>query len=687
MQTPRDPQSTAPNPRFESMSNRRWFAPRWRVLVLIGAVFLVANLLVRIGLMIFERDWANVAPLRLLGILGVGTLFDLIALSFVVLPFALFAVAWSNGRWGRLGHAITSSVLLLFGVAGLLFTAIAEFLFWNEFAVRFNFIAVDYLVYTREVIGNIQESYRMGPILAGLGVASLLVAATVARRYWNAARADGGRWFRRLGVFALICLLPVLAIKLVLPLTDHARDLLGTPAARELAGNGYDEFIRAFHNNDLSYPDFYKTIARSTAVQSLREDFGNADWKQSQASIAANDNAPLQADPLQRQIVGKGPEIQRNVVLVSIESLGWDYVGALGGKPGLTPNLDRLAADGMLFTQMYATGQRTVRGLEALTLSVPPTPGHAVPMRPDNKGFQTIGGIFKQHGYEPLYLYGGYSYFDNMKDFFSGNGYTVIDRNSIDAADIHHETIWGVADEDLFTLALRELDQRAAVGKLFFAHIMTTSNHRPFTYPADRVDVPSGSGRPGAVKYTDWAIGRFVDQARERPWFANTVFVFIADHTSRGRGLTNLPPENFRIPLIIYAPGFVQPQRIDTVSSQIDVAPTILSLLDFSYTSTLFGRDILGPAAQEHPRALMANYLTVGYMSGGLIAELSPKRATDVVAADTGLNIPANDPRNNVMIDKAVGYYQVASEILAGAPNLRKPATTSATPAPVSDSH
>ena len=165
------------------------------------------------------------------------------------------------------------------------------------------------------------------------------------------------------------------------------------------------------------------------------------------------------------------------------------------------------------------------------------------------------------------------------------------------------------------------------------------------------------------------------------------MFVFIADHTSRGRGLTNLPPENFRIPLIIYAPGFVQPQRIDTVSSQIDVAPTILSLLDFSYTSTLFGRDILGPAAQEHPRALMANYLTVGYMSGGLIAELSPKRATDVVAADTGLNIPANDPRNNVMIDKAVGYYQVASEILAGAPNLRKPATTSATPAPVSDSH
>lgn len=621
----------------------------------------------------FERDWANVAALRLLGILGVGTLFDLIALSFVMLPFALVAAAWSNGGWGRLGHAICSSALLLFGVAGLLFTAVAEFLFWNEFAVRFNFIAVDYLVYTREVIGNIQESYRMGPILAGLGVASLLATATVARRYWKASRSDGGRWFRRLGVFALICLLPVIAIKLLLPLADRARDLLETPAARELAGNGYDEFIRAFHNNDLSYPDFYKSIPRSTAVQALREDFGNSDWQQSQTNIAAEDGRPLQSDPLQRQIVGNGPEIRRNVVLVSIESLGWDFVGSLGGKPGLTPNLDRLGANGMLFTQMYATGQRTVRGLEALTLSVPPTPGHAVPMRPDNKGFQTIGGIFKEKGYEPIYLYGGYSYFDNMKDFFSGNGYTVIDRNSIESKDIHHETIWGVADEDLFTLALRELDQRATAGTPFFAHIMTTSNHRPFTYPADRIDLPSGSGRSGAVKYTDWAIGQFVEQARGKPWFANTVFVFIADHTSRGRGLTNLPPENFRIPLIIYAPGFVEPQRIDTVSSQIDLAPTILSLLNVSYTSTMFGRDILGPAARALPRALMANYLTVGYMSGGLIAELSPKRAANVVAADTGLKIPADDPRNKLMVDKAIGYYQVASEILAGPHDLRKP--------------
>ncbi len=118
-----------------------------------------------------------------------------------------------------------------------------------------------------------------------------------------------------------------------------------------------------------------------------------------------------------------------------------------------------LAREGLLFTQLYATGTRTVRGLEALALSLPPTPGHSVVKRPNNDHLFTVGEVFAEKGYEPLYLYGGYGYFDNMEHFFGGNGYTVIDRTALDKADIHYENIWGVADEDLFTLTLRELDQ------------------------------------------------------------------------------------------------------------------------------------------------------------------------------------------------------------------------------------
>ena len=336
-----------------------------------------------------------------------------------------------------------------------------------------------------------------------------------------------------------------------------------------------------------------------------------------------------------------------------------------GGKKGLTPNLDRLAREGLKFTQVYATGTRTVRGLEALSLSIPPTPGHAVLTRKNNKDFQTLGGVLKEQGYEPIFIYGGYSYFDNMRDFFGGNGYTVVDRSSLGKAEISHETIWGVADEDLFKMVLREVDARADAGSKAFAHVMTTSNHRPFTYPGGRIDIRSGTGRDGAVKYSDWAIGKFISEASTRPWFHDTLFVFIADHTSHARGRTDLPPENYHIPLIVYAPDVLSPKIFEAVASQIDVGPTILALLNISYTSRFFGQDIL-TEGQHHQRALMGNYLTVGHMEDGVLVELSPKRQARVLEAKTGRDVSRHDPIAVSWIDETVAHYQVAADILRG---------------------
>ena len=276
------------------------------------------------------------------------------------------------------------------------------------------------------------------------------------------------------------------------------------------------------------------------------------------------------------------------------------------------------------------------------------------------KGLETLGGVLEENGYEAMYIYGGYSMFDNMNDFFSGNGYEVIDRTDIADKDITHETIWGVADEDLYRLALKELDQRAARKQRFFAHIMTTSNHRPFTYPEGRVSIPSHSGRDGAVQYTDWAIGQFMAEAKKRPWYKDTVFIFIADHTSHGRGRIDLPPENYRIPLIIYAPGLVKPGVIDYVASQIDVAPTLLSLLNIEYDSHFFGQDILHEA-KFHPRAFMANYLTVGHMEDGYIVELGPRQYVRVVDEKSGRELSLTDPEIKKQVNETVAYYQAAS--------------------------
>jgi len=188
---------------------------------------------------------------------------------------------------------------------------------------------------------------------------------------------------------------------------------------------------------------------------------------------------------------------------------------------------------------------------------------------------------------------------------------------------------------------------------------MTTSNHRPYTYPAGRIDIASGTGREGAVKYTDFALGRFLERARARPWFANTVFVITADHGANARGGKQIPVDKYRIPLFVYAPGVIAPQRVDRLMSQIDIAPTLLGLLDFDYYSKFLGRDVLNsPPASD--RAFVANYQTLGFMRNGEIALLEPKRRMRSYVLDAAGRVGAVASAPGLERD-AIAYYQVAS--------------------------
>jgi phosphoglycerol transferase MdoB-like AlkP superfamily enzyme len=624
------------------------FAGRFRVAGLMLVAYLLFNAIVRLGLLGFNGDWSLLSPRHFVPIIGIGILFDLAAGCWWLPPFALLAALWPDGPRSHRTLLVTLGVLSALTFAAWAFVGVSEFVFWNEFSSRFNFIAVDYLVYTREVVGNIRESYDLRPMFAGIGVAALVMLALAWRHIRRAAEPAGMAWRGRLGRLAIFLLLPVLSFVAI----DARYKEFGDDAqATQLAGNGHWEFWHAFRTNEIDYAQFYKTERMERVYTVLRSEFTRIGPQHFPG------RPPL---AVERDVVGHGPEKHLNVVLISVESLSAEFLAAFGNKQTLTPRLDALASESLLFTRIYATGTRTVRGLEALTLSIPPTPGNSIVKRPDNERLFTLGEIFAERGYEPLYLYGGYGYFDNMNAFFGGNGYTVIDRTAIPKEAIHHENIWGVADEDLFTLALDELDQRVAAGKRFFAHIMTTSNHRPFTYPEGRIDIPSGTGREGAVKYTDWAIGDFIERARARPWFADTVFVIVADHTASGRGKTDLPVEQFLIPLIIHSPAHVRPARIDTLASQIDVAPTLLALLDFSYRSHFFGHDIIGEGP-KHQRAFLANYQTVGYLEDGVLVELRPQRRWRLVDPVSGKELP-HDEKGRQLLDEAISYYQAASE-------------------------
>lgn len=623
-----------------------WFhAGPYRALPRLLLAYLVFSAAIRLALGAFNGDVGIFWSGRILGALGIGLLFDLAVAGCFLVPLALLLLALRAGPVppsGGFGRRLIQAALLPF--AGLLvFVAAAEFVFWNEFASRFNFIAVDYLVYTNEVIGNIRESYPMPLLLSAVALASLALAWLMRRWLRPALLAPAPAFAGRALRTVLWLALPVAGISL---LDASTKEFSQDAQANELAGNGVFDFFHAYQTNEIDYERYYRTLPDSTALAQVRQSLHIG-------------GSPQQSFDIRRQVAPAEPEQRWNVVLVSIESLSASYLGHFGNRLGITPNLDRMADEGLLFTQLYATGTRTVRGLEALTLSVPPTPGHSIVKRPHNDHLYTLGSVFAQKGYKPLYVYGGYAYFDNMQAFYEGNGYRVADRTALADDEIHFQNIWGVCDEDLYTLALREIDREAAAGERFFAHVMTVSNHRPYTYPEGRIDIPSGDGREGGVKYTDWAIGDFIRRARERPWFNDTLFVFVADHTHRGRGKMDLPPRNYQIPMVVWAPGKVAPGRVEQLASQIDVAPTLLGLLDFHYQSRFFGNDILAPGARH--RALLANYQTVGWYEDGLVVELKPNARTRVVDARTGIE-RAPDVRSDAMTRDAISFYQIASE-------------------------
>ncbi|GCC50279.1 hypothetical protein SanaruYs_04940 [Chryseotalea sanaruensis] len=408
------------------------------------------------------------------------------------------------------------------------------------------------------------------------------------------------------------------------------------------------ELFSAYRNNELNYEQFYPTLPIQYALHSIYE----------QKSL--QQDKPIKN--LEFSVTEHKPEQKLNVILISVESLSAEFLAYEGIRKGVTPFLDSLAEHSYLFTNVYATGTRTVRGLEALSLSIPPTPGQSIVRRPNNENLFTLSSVFNSKGYESLYIYGGYGYFDNMNYFFSHNGYQVIDRTALESEEIDYENIWGVADENLFTLAIREIDQRAANQKRVFAHIMTTSNHRPYTYPEGRIDIPSHTSRIGAVKYTDYAIGEFIRNASKKEWFNNTVFVITADHCASSAGKEELPIEKYRIPLLIYAPAFIKPAVETRLMSQIDIAPTLLGLLNFSYKSKFMGYDLLH-LKRGVERAFISTYQRLGYMKQDSLLILSPQHVALVypVANNkiTGKGVPDKAKRYKITRE-GISWYEAA---------------------------
>lgn len=600
-------------------------------------LFIGAETFIRAILTILERH--NLDGIQnTLKAFSIGLIFDLAVFTFfmTLITFYLMLLP-SKKHSASFDRKFSTGFYFIFSYA-LLFGCLSEWFFWDEFSTRFNFIAVDYLVYTHEVIGNIWESYPVTPLLITIGVVSLILTYRFYRNF-STDRAQPKLKVRLTALaFSSLCLFGQFSM-----LDSSVTEISDNQYTTEIAKNGVYELFSAFRRNELRFDKFYVTSDQNHLNVMLKEKLNN---KSTQTE-----------NVLERCIEPSGEEKHYNVILLTVESLSANYMKAFGNQENLTPYLDQLATESLFFTNFYAIGTRTVYGLTAITLSIPPLPGNAIVRRPQNENLFSLGSVLNKKGYLSKFIYGGFGYFDNMNYFFQNNGYQIVDRRNLKPEEITFANVWGVSDEDLLNRVLKESDDAYAKGKPFFNMVMTTSNHRPYTYPEGKIDIPSKTGRKGAVKYTDYAIGHFIEQAKSKPWFNNTIFVIVADHTAGSGGKNEIDPKRYHIPLIVYAPQIIEPKTIETLSSQIDVAPTLLGVLNLHYESKFYGQNLL---EENEPRAFISNYQKIGYLTPAQLVIFKPGKQVNFYLRKDEDYLPTTDQDNN-LTTTALSYLQTAN--------------------------
>ena len=616
---------------------------RFSLAILLIALFICISFISRSVLLVTSFSNIDFGLFELIKLYSVGFFYDLVASFYYIAPFAFYLIVVPNKIFNSKIHKYILWVFILTQIFAFAFNSVSEWFFWEEFGKRFNFIAVDYLVYTHEVINNILESYPVPLLVSIVLFISIGIFYIVYKRFSvleNAFTCKAG-FLQRVKVGFVFILLPFVLFSVLNK--QGLSQVSKNSYNNELAKNGFYSLFSAFRNNSLDYEEFYK----SENINKVMSDLYALDG----------------FNGVKTKIIKKaGIEKKPNVILIMVESLSAEYMGAFGDKRGLTPKLDALAKKSLFFDNFYATGTRTVRGMEAVTLSLPPTPGRSIVKRPDNFNMFSSGFIFKNKGYDNKFIYAGHGYFDNMNSFFSHNGFNIVDRTDMDDKDIIFSNVWGVSDEDLFNRVLKESDKSYKSKKPFFSFVMTTSNHRPYTYPEGRIDIPSHTGRSGAVKYTDYAIDKFINDAKSKPWFDNTIFVVVADHNGGSAGKTQLPVWRYKIPLIVYAPKLIEPKRVEKLSSQVDLMPTLFSMLNWSYKSKFYGDDVLSSDFKQ--RAFIGNYQKLGLLKKKKLFILKPDKSMDEYKiVEQTLK---NSKYKNMKINKkdeseAIAYYQSAS--------------------------
>lgn len=629
---------------------------RFTPLYVAGILYLLVSLLLRLVLFVAFGPPANVPLWQLPPVLGIGLINDLIELLYLFVPFSLYLLLMPQRIYNSLPGRIGTGAIMWLVLFGMLYLTSVQFFFFQEFDARFNLVAVDYLIYPHEVFVNIWQSYPVGRVLIFMAALSSLIMLFL----WPFIRESMAVKTSFLQRFQITAIHLALMGAFIVGFTTHTLDFSGNRVTNEITANGLSSFFQAFRTNHIDYNRYYITGDQNQMSKRLI----------TQLKAGGGSFNREGDDWLTRSFAGTSGGLGKlNVVVIVEESLGCEHVdscgagldidSALAGNTvSITPFLDALAGQGIFFNRAYATGTRTVRGLEAISASFPPIPGESIIKRPGNDNVATWGKVMQENGYHASFLYGGYGQFDNMNSFFADNGFAISDRLDID--DPVFTNIWGVSDQDLFRHARKYFDNVSRSGTPFFSIIMTTSNHSPYTFPSGIKNIPAeGGGRNAGVLYADYALGEFFDKAKDHSWYKNTLFVVVADHGARVYGKEQIPINSYEIPLLIMAPGHLKPRQINTPVSQIDIAPIVLGLLGLPYEAPFFGQNVL--AGKDTASVLLFNHNhDVALYRDKKLVVLGLRNAENTYAYQLGSSHFTEIDNDRELTQLAVAYYQNA---------------------------
>ncbi|MGO2012964.1 LTA synthase family protein [Pseudoalteromonas sp.] len=523
--------------------------------------------------------------------------------------------------------------------------------FINQYDVRPNRLYIEYLDYPQEVFSMLVHGHLFA-MLSTLLLASL----TSVYSYRLLCRA-----FTQPPSLKKASNLPILMAALIICLFAARGTLNHRPLNPALVYFSQDSLVNslvlnstysvafALKNigNEKSASNLYGTMLRQQIIDTVKKASYRKQFVVGNIPTLAH-NKPFVSG------------VKKNLVIILEESLGARFVGELGGLD-ITPELDKLYQQGWGFDNLYATGTRSVRGIEAITTGFTPSPSRSVvKLSKSQHNFFSLADVFSQEGYKTQFIYGGESHFDNMKSFFLGNGFNdIVDINHIDNPQFISS--WGVSDEDLFNQADKELTKLSNSTEPFFSLVFTSSNHDPFDIPQGKVSLPKGHNpenykRDLAIKYADYALGKFINKAKTRSYWENTVFLVVADHDVRVFGSEPVPLKSFHIPAVILNSD-MKSKRDPRLVSQIDLPVTLMSLLGIDQATPMLGFDLTKSYPVE--RAMMQYYDNFAYLENDRAVILMPNQQTSYWRYNKQTKIQEKNEQLNVdqtLAEKALAH-------------------------------